>query len=479
MIDNREILAMAGRLDLLPNVIEKDYVLSWVLAGIFQHPALTGSWVFKGGTCLKKCYFETYRFSEDLDFTLTDRRQLDEGFLLRTFREIATWVYEQTGIELPADGMRFDIFQNRRGHVAGHGRVAYRGPIAPRGGDLPRIRLDLTADEVLVLPPVGRPITHTYSDGPAHGIMVRCYAYEEAFAEKIRALGERARPRDLYDVVHLFRHHEFQPEAAVVADVLQKKCIFKDIAVPTVQSLQTARAELEGDWEVMLRHQLPVLPPVESFWIALDTIFAWLAGVARTVAPDAYPLAAGDIVLRAPIGGFVVPALGTSPIEIIRFAASNHLCVELDYSDDQGRRDTRMIEPYSLRQTQAGQIVLHAIRTDNGAHRSYRVDRIRGARPTTLTFLPRYAIELTPSGPLTLPATSRTQSFTTAGRPTVRSQTTAQRSGPLYVYQCGVCGKHFARKTRNAMLRPHKSPSGWSCSHRRGIYVETRWGSSA
>ncbi|HEY0410225.1 MAG TPA: nucleotidyl transferase AbiEii/AbiGii toxin family protein [Candidatus Dormibacteraeota bacterium] len=24
----------------------------------------------KGGTCLRKCYYETYRFSEDLDFTL-------------------------------------------------------------------------------------------------------------------------------------------------------------------------------------------------------------------------------------------------------------------------------------------------------------------------------------------------------------------------------------------------------------------------
>lgn len=26
--------------------------------------------MFKGGTCLKKCYIETYRFSEDLDFTV-------------------------------------------------------------------------------------------------------------------------------------------------------------------------------------------------------------------------------------------------------------------------------------------------------------------------------------------------------------------------------------------------------------------------
>ena len=178
MIDGREILAIATTLGLLPNIVEKDYVLSWVLAGIFQHPALTATWVFKGGTCLKKCYFETYRFSEDLDFTLTDGSQLDNSFLMRAFQEIAAWVYEQTGIELPPNGMRFEIFQNHRGHSAAQGRVAYRGPISPARGDLPRIRFDLTADELLVLPPAERRITHPYSDEPESGLMVRGYAYE-------------------------------------------------------------------------------------------------------------------------------------------------------------------------------------------------------------------------------------------------------------------------------------------------------------
>jgi predicted nucleotidyltransferase component of viral defense system len=37
-----------------------------VLAGIYAHEELANSWLFKGGTCLKKCFFETYRFSEDL-----------------------------------------------------------------------------------------------------------------------------------------------------------------------------------------------------------------------------------------------------------------------------------------------------------------------------------------------------------------------------------------------------------------------------
>lgn len=54
---------------ILPTTVEKDYVLSWVLYGISQNLKLS-EWFFKGGTCLKKCYFETYRFSEDLDFTV-------------------------------------------------------------------------------------------------------------------------------------------------------------------------------------------------------------------------------------------------------------------------------------------------------------------------------------------------------------------------------------------------------------------------
>ena len=50
-------------------VLERDYLLSWVLAGIGQVDSLRGTLVFKGGTALKKCYFGDYRFSEDLDFS--------------------------------------------------------------------------------------------------------------------------------------------------------------------------------------------------------------------------------------------------------------------------------------------------------------------------------------------------------------------------------------------------------------------------
>ena len=80
MIPKQEIMALAAELQLQAHVVEKDYALGWFLAGIAAHPVIGPRWVFKGGTCLKKCYFETYRFSEDLDFTLQDADHLGEGF---------------------------------------------------------------------------------------------------------------------------------------------------------------------------------------------------------------------------------------------------------------------------------------------------------------------------------------------------------------------------------------------------------------
>jgi predicted nucleotidyltransferase component of viral defense system len=49
MIDRREILEAASAFSLLPNIVEKDYVLGWMLAGIDAHDELRESWVFKGG----------------------------------------------------------------------------------------------------------------------------------------------------------------------------------------------------------------------------------------------------------------------------------------------------------------------------------------------------------------------------------------------------------------------------------------------
>ncbi len=392
MIGRREIRDSASRVSLTPHVVEKDYVLGWMLAGISAHTALRDSWVFKGGTCLKKCFFETYRFSEDLDFTLQDGSHLDDHFLTQTFSEIGEWIYEHSGIEFPSHLQTFDIYTNPRGRVSCQGKVSYRGPVAPR--DLPRIKLDLTADERLVRTPQRVSVFHPYSDAPETGIDVLAYAYEELFGEKVRALAERTRPRDLYDVVNLFRNVDALPSASALSEVLRQKCEFKGINVPVLADLERHRVELEGLWQNMLAHQLPTLPPYKSFWDELPAFFDWLGGGSAPASLAAYVGGAGELVLRRRDLHLLVSNQTQSVIEIIRFAAGNRLLVELTYGDSR-----RLIEPYSLRQTQAGNIVLHAWNTDKNEHRSYRVDRMQNARVTQRTFIPRYAVELSPQSP--------------------------------------------------------------------------------
>lgn len=161
--------------------------------------------------------------------------------------------------------------------MSAQGRVGYRGPLG-RTGDPPRIKLDLAADEILVLTPVQRPVHHPYTDEPAEGIHVLSYSFEEVFAEKMRALAERQRPRDLYDVVHLYRRQDLKPDRSVVRSTLARKCEFKGIPVPTYAALsdRPERAAIEVEWEQMLGHQLPTCPPFEEFWQELPAVLDWL-----------------------------------------------------------------------------------------------------------------------------------------------------------------------------------------------------------
>lgn len=486
MIDRREVLAIAEQSTLTPHVVEKDYVLGWMLAGIFSHEELAEHWVFKGGTCLKKCFFETYRFSEDLDFTLLKREHLDEEFLKGVFAEIGEWIYEQTGIEIPADRQDFEFVENKLGGISCQGRISYKGPVSSTHG-LPRIKLDLTADERIVLPPVRASIFHPYTDAPEDGIEVLAYDYVEAFAEKFRALAERTRPRDLYDVVHLYRNIDARPEPAQFVEVLRAKCEFKGIGLPRIVDLEPHRAELVAGWVHMLDHQLPALLPVDTFWDALPEIFAWLEGaIAPVLAP--MTMGAADALIRERLVSLPAGSRGQGFIDTIRFAAANRLLVEIDYRDQQGARSTRAIEAYSLRRSRAGDVLLMAVRADNGQPRSYRVDNILGARPTLSPFSPRFPIELTPSGLQSIQATSRSASssagFGLRRAPAIRS-TAARRvarsafgasSGPTHVFKCVTCGKTFNKKSMDSTLGKHKNPrTRWDCPSTYGTYVKTKY----
>jgi predicted nucleotidyltransferase component of viral defense system len=191
---------------LAEHVVEKDFALGWLLSGIGADPQLGRAWIFKGGTCLKKCFVETWRFSEDLDFTVVPGGPIAPDAVLPILRAILVRLRDASGIDFLAQEPRLKPLAAGE---AAEGSVYYRGP--RQTPSAARLKLDLTRLEEIVLAPVERAIHHAYPDSLPGRATVLCYAFEELFAEKIRALADRLRPRDLYDVVNLLRNADLAP----------------------------------------------------------------------------------------------------------------------------------------------------------------------------------------------------------------------------------------------------------------------------
>jgi Uncharacterized conserved protein len=128
VIPKAELHALRGEWSLSDEVIEKDYVLGWLLAGITADPVLRDQWVFKGGTALRKCYFETYRFSEDLDFTVRPGGPEEPADLLPIFQRISTWLEDACGMRMVVDETSFRRRKNRRGNATTEGLSLAKRP---------------------------------------------------------------------------------------------------------------------------------------------------------------------------------------------------------------------------------------------------------------------------------------------------------------------------------------------------------------
>lgn len=275
MIIHQEIKNFVTEWGLREGIIEKDYVIGWVLWGIGSDPDLGAHWAFKGGTSLKKCYIETWRFSEDLDFTVIPGGSYKPEDIEPLIKRVLERVYDESGIDF---SIKPPIFKYTDKYLFTEGSIYYRGP---RNARTPaRIKLDISGAEKIVRPTILRDISHPYSDSLPTPAQVRCYAFEEIFAEKLRAMEERGRPRDLYDIVLLFRHRDFQDKPKLIKSVLEKKCELKGVSMPTLESIRNAstKGELISEWGNMLGHQLQALPPFEQFWDELPNIFNWLEG---------------------------------------------------------------------------------------------------------------------------------------------------------------------------------------------------------
>ncbi len=471
MITKQDILDRAGEWQLRADVVEKDYVLGWLLAAMGQHPVTSREWVFKGGTCLKKCYFETYRFSEDLDFSLLPSAPYTREAIATALREVGEQAHEMSGIEFPADLTEVRQTKNLQGQSTFKGKMAYRGPLQYPGP--PRVLFDITQHEPLFEASVQRPIFHPYPDASPDGATIRAYSLDELLAEKARALFERTRPRDLYDVVFILENQSDALRLDRVRTLFVEKCRTKQLAAPSQTAFMRhieSEAELRSEWTNMLGHQLPQLPTLDSMMTRVPALLGWVEAPVPAPAARlaAVPAPAGQSLV-APSG---IQYSGTGSVfEQVRFAGSNRLKIEFDYD---GKH--RLAEPYSFRRAETGNALLYAWEDGSTHIKAFNVSKIHGLHVSQVTFAPRYRIEFTSGGStpiLAMPQRTRTSRNVYRTR---RTQTTRPRSrfGPKYVFECPYCRKRFQHATNDPTLQKHKTKDGWNCSSRRGYLVEMK-----
>lgn len=388
MITLREIKQEAARWNIREDIIEKDYVLGWVLWGIALEGLLGDGLAFKGGTALKKCFFETYRFSEDLDFTVLSEGLYSKDTLNAHFNKLTSRISRAANIQFPQ--LSVDESHDLRENLTFQIKISYIGPRKLTGSPA-KIRLDLTRFEVVTLPLHHKPILHNYSDNNEVRCEVSCYSLDEILAEKIRSLLERTRARDFYDVWRVLRDHGSTINLNDFQKSFDEKCKYKSVILKAIDDFLTSEkeTELRSDWQVSLPHQLNYLPDFDivrdEFLTLIVKVLPFLATPKVSAYVEALP-AAGRSYISIPQRFYTGEY--RSPVEILTQAGRNRMMVKMVY-----KNEPRLIEPYSLRSTKDGNLTFFGWQRGDFHIKQFRLDRVQNIELTDKSFYPKFPVE--------------------------------------------------------------------------------------
>ncbi|MBU4265800.1 MAG: nucleotidyl transferase AbiEii/AbiGii toxin family protein [Candidatus Altiarchaeota archaeon] len=188
MVSKDEIIRVAKRENLPIGIIEKDFVLTYILKRIYESE-LKDRLVFKGGTALHKLYLHK-RISIDLDFTELKPVRIDELKAVIEDKEIGSKVKE---INKTNSSLRIVL--------------SYVSVLEYKN----KIILDISKREKPILKLITRRLKSPYFEE----IEVLTFQLEELIAEKIRAIIQRNRPRDYLDLYYTLNMKKLDLKKAI------------------------------------------------------------------------------------------------------------------------------------------------------------------------------------------------------------------------------------------------------------------------
>jgi len=281
--------ATARRCAIPYETILKDYAIGHVLSAIASEPSLASTLVMKGGTALKKLYFGDYRFSEDLDFSGIAAPK--GAALARALRSAGSRAQDRMSATGPFSVV-VERVAHRQDHPSGQEDMVFRVQFPWQRQPLCTVKIEVTADEPVLLPTVVRTILHAYDEElPGE---IRSYQLEEIVAEKLRAVLQsearrlirswvRPRCRDYYDLWRILGAHEHTLDLDAVRRILPAKCALRGVSFTSAADFFPSGivAVVTDAWEGDLGGVVAELPPVKTVFDELretvaNSVFAHL-----------------------------------------------------------------------------------------------------------------------------------------------------------------------------------------------------------
>jgi len=189
--------------------VEKDFVISTILLLISELPEFSKysrKMAFRGGTCIKKVYFpDETRFSEDLDFTNLTVEE-SNSFLEEVKRLIGrnhgVTTFDRTEIEYQNErGLDFTLYYTSILQQRNH--IAFNLSTATPAEEPRRMKIS---------------VSPYFNESPRIPTM----SLNEILVEKMRALLQRKKPRDVFDIWFLIREKGIKLDKRMLRKKLQR-----------------------------------------------------------------------------------------------------------------------------------------------------------------------------------------------------------------------------------------------------------------
>lgn len=267
-------------------VIEQDYLLSWILEGFSEIPELRKNLVFKGGTALKKIYFGDYRFSQDLDFSVreegTSMHQLNE--LIEEACSKATQHLQSLGENVE---LKCELYQEKKPHPEGQQAFVIHARLPWHRDFHTKVYAEMSFQEKILMNPHEKRIIHEYGETLEGNIYV--YPLEEILAEKIRALLQfakklhergwgRSRVRDYYDIWRILTSYAHNLNLEKFSQMVEEKCSHKGINFQGIDDIFQEKLilNMEKEWESWLSGIVTDIPDRNTVLLDLKSKLAGL-----------------------------------------------------------------------------------------------------------------------------------------------------------------------------------------------------------